>query len=47
MRIFIIGSSGYKDKMLKYKEELESQGHEVRIPALLARLDAALAAVEG
>lgn len=34
MRIFIIGSSGYKEKMLQYKITLEAQGHEVEIPAL-------------
>ncbi len=34
MKIAIIGSHQYKEKFLKHKEELESEGHEVRIPAL-------------
>ena len=33
MKIAIIGSHQYKEKFLKHKEELELEGHEVRIPA--------------
>jgi hypothetical protein len=34
LKITIIGSHQYLDRMLKYKEELEKEGHEVRLPAL-------------
>ena len=34
MRIFIIGSSQYKDKMLDYAEQKEKEGHRVFFPAL-------------
>jgi hypothetical protein len=33
MKIAIFGSTGYREKMLEHKEKLESEGHEVRIPA--------------
>lgn len=33
MKITIIGSSQYKSKILDHKKILESQGHEVKIPA--------------
>lgn len=33
MKITLIGSTQYKDKFIRCKEELESEGHEVRIPA--------------
>jgi len=32
-KILLIGSSQYRDKFIKAKERLESEGHEVRIPA--------------
>ena len=34
MKILIIGSSQYKDKMLDYAEKMESEGHRVFFPAL-------------
>lgn len=33
MKITIIGSTQYLDKILKHKAELEKHGHEVSIPA--------------
>jgi hypothetical protein len=33
MKVTIIGSLGYKDKMLAHKAELEKVGHEVKMPA--------------
>jgi hypothetical protein len=33
MKIVIIGSHQYINKFLKHKEQLENEGHEVRIPA--------------
>jgi len=33
MKITIIGSTSYQDKMLKYKEKMEKKGHKVEIPA--------------
>jgi len=32
MKIFIIGSTSYQDKMGKYKQMLEREGHSVRMP---------------
>jgi len=34
MRIAIIGSTQYLSKFVSHKKEMESEGHEVRIPAL-------------
>ena len=34
MKIAIIGTTSYINKMKDYKEMLEKQGHEARIPAL-------------
>jgi len=34
MKIAIIGTHCYIDKMVKHKEELEKEGHEVRLPVL-------------
>jgi nucleoside 2-deoxyribosyltransferase len=34
MKIFIIGSSQYKDKMLEYAHKMEAEGHRVFFPAL-------------
>jgi nucleoside 2-deoxyribosyltransferase len=33
MKIVIIGSTQYLNKILKHKEKLETEGHEVLIPA--------------
>lgn len=33
MKITIVGSSQYRDKILKLAEELRREGHEVRVPA--------------
>jgi nucleoside 2-deoxyribosyltransferase len=34
MKIFIIGSSQYKDKMLDHAHKMEAEGHRVYFPAL-------------
>ncbi|MFO8066555.1 MAG: hypothetical protein R6U11_03135 [Bacteroidales bacterium] len=34
MKIFIIGSSQYKDKMLEYAAKMEFRGHQVCLPVL-------------
>lgn len=33
MQIAIIGSTSYKWKMLEYRQELEKEGHKVKLPA--------------
>ena len=39
MKIALIGSTQYQTRFLRAKERLESQGHEVRLPAMDARPD--------
>ena len=33
MKVTLIGSHAYRDKMMKYKHDLEQEGYEVKIPA--------------
>ena len=39
MKVAIIGSTQYLEKFLKHKEELEKEGHEVKIPAFDSHKD--------
>ena len=34
MKIFVIGSTQYVSRMLDYKNQMEDEGHEVRLPCL-------------
>lgn len=50
MRIMIIGSTSYRERMIKYQEILEAEGHEVRRPKFddfdINELDICIANIE-